>query len=666
MGRRRLQGAARRYGSGVGRAGSTHPLRTWQSRGRSWKVWGIRLPGRVCLLLSLIVVTPGSASAEPRLPLTVEERLASCIELEDAEPARAIALAESVLGGPPLPTPLQRAEALGCRGWAQAALGQRDEARRDAHALGRLIDGLSGKPDRVRLTRRAGGILHQSGDRVGAVDFYGRALVDAEAQGLEAERIPLLVNLGVLHSEFEEHERARVNYEQALALMQRIGERRHEAPVRFNLGLNLNGQGRYAEAVPHLQRALELVRASPLAGSGHEANVAIGLVTALNGSGEREPARQLIEAVRGSGLAEQLPSLGGQLLAIEARRLADEGFHEAALAALDRIDAASQTDFQQWSLLRQRADLLERLQRHAEANAVLRRAAEQREAYLRHQNHERLAALEAHLRDREQRLAMEQLQADAEQQALALKRSARRWWQALVGGSALLFAAGWLLLWQRRMNRRLDQVSRTDPLTGLANRRDMGQRLQQLSARGASGGRAAVLLVDIDLFKRINDDFGHDVGDAVLVAFAGRLRTACGADAKVARWGGEEFLVLLPQADPESITALSEGLRRRLAEPIDVGEWQVHAPVSIGYCNLPLPGAAGADAWHHSVQIADAALYLAKDAGRDGWAGAWIGERIPDWPPERLAREFRLARAQGVLALRSSRPLREPLAAVVG
>jgi diguanylate cyclase (GGDEF)-like protein len=648
--------------AGLTRAASTLGPRAWHSRFQPWKEGGESVPVRARIALSLLLTLSTSAAAESRLPVTVDERLATCLEVEDPEPARAVALADSVLSGPPAPSLAQRAEALGCRGWATASMGQRDDARRDAHSLGRLIEVLADEPDRVRLTRRAGGILHRSGDRVGAVDFYAKALADAEAQGLEAERIPLLINLGVLHSEFEEHERARVNYEQALALMERLEDRRHEAPVRFNLGLNLNGQGRHAEAVPHLQRALDLVRASPLAGSGYEANVAIGLASALRGSGEREAAADLIGAVRGSGLAGQSPALDGQLLSIEAAQLADEGRVEAALAALDRIDPASQTEIQQWSLLRQRADLLERLGRHAEASASLRRAGEQREAYLRHQNHERLAALEAHLRDREQRLAMERLQGEAEQQGLALKRSARRWWLSILGGSLLLFAAGAVLLWQRRMNRRLDRVSRTDPLTGLANRRDMAERLRALSHEPKGG--AAVLLIDIDLFKRINDEFGHDAGDAVLVAFASRLQAEAGDEAKVARWGGEEFLVLLPEAGNQPTRDLAERLRQSLAEPIELGERRVRAPVSIGYCNLPLPGAQGADAWHHSLQLADAALYLAKDAGRDGWAGVWIDERLPDWPPERLAREFRLARAQGILNVQSSRPVREALAAV--
>ena len=230
-------------------------------------------------------VAQAEADSPAAFPLTAVERLSACAAVEDQDPAHAVALADSVLEESGQLSPLQRAEALGCRGWARATLAARDEARRDAHALRSLVAQLPPTADRVRLTRRAGGILHRSGERVGAVELYAQALSDSEAQGLEAERIPLLVNLGVLHSEFEEHERARVNYEQALALMDRVGDHRHEAPVRYNLGLNLAGQERFAEAVPHFRRTLALVRETGVGGPGQEAAVAMALANALQQTG---------------------------------------------------------------------------------------------------------------------------------------------------------------------------------------------------------------------------------------------------------------------------------------------------------------------------------------------------------------------------------------------
>jgi diguanylate cyclase (GGDEF)-like protein len=615
--------------------------------------------------MSLLLVTATScvganAPDEAKLPVTIDERNAACVQAEDADPERAIALAQSVLERGSALSQMQRAEALGCRGWSQAALARKEEARRDAYALRDLVQGFERGPERVRLTRRAGGILHRSGDRVGAVDLYAQAVTDAEAQGLEVERIPLLVNLGVLHSEFEEHARAQVNYEQALALMERLGDHRYEAPVRYNLGLNLAGQERHAEAVPHFRRALELIRDGGIGGPMQELGASVALAAALQRSGEHAEAQALLERARAIEVPARDPSLELQFATIEAGQRATAGDVAGALALLDAVETGRLDEIQQWQLLRNRADLLERLGRFEQAARVLREINTLRERYLRHQNHERLAALDAHMRDREQRLELERLQADAETQARRLEARERLQWATAIVAGGLLLLGSLVLLWQRRMNRRLYLASHTDPLTGLANRREMTQRMRTLSIEGS--GSTALLLIDIDLFKRINDEHGHEVGDGVLIAYAERLRAEAGEGASVARWGGEEFLVLLPGCDLATASAAVERLRALLAEPIPTAKGAVHAGASLGFANLPLPGPRHPDAWHHSVQLADSALYLAKRAGRDAWAGYWIEREIPDWPAERLGREPHLARSLHLIVPVSSRPLRDAVA----
>jgi len=615
------------------------------------------------LLPAAVAMASAAQTAAVGLPLTIDERISACIDAEDADPPHSVALADSVLAGPAALSPLQRAEAHGCRGWAQATLSRLDEARRDAHALAGIVRSLPESAERVRLTRRAGGILHRSGDRIAATDLYALAVAEAEALGLEAERIPLLANLGVLHSEFEEHERARVNYEQALALMDRLGDHRHEAPVRYNLGLNLLGQQRNADAVPHLRRALDLVRDTGLGGPMQQVAIGVALASALSGSGDIDGARTLIAEVQGLGAPLHDSSLRAQMTLIDAAERAAQGAPAAALALLDPLPMDSLSEIQQWQVLVKRAELQERLGRFADATVTLRAINALRERYLRHQNHERLAALEAHLRDREQRVEIDRLQADAQSQALRLAAQARLQWVIVGGAGLLLLLGGSVMLWQRRMNHRLDRASRTDALTGLPNRRDMVQRLRALSVD--TRVHAAVLLVDIDLFKRINDQHGHAVGDQVLIAFGQRLMAGAGSAAALARWGGEEFLLLLPHADHAAVRALAERLRVELARPIrtDAGAIELHA--SIGYANLPLPGAGDPEAWQYSVQLADSALYLAKQSGRDAWAGYWLDRPIDEWPAERIARDIRLARALGLVTPTASRALKESPSVVV-
>lgn len=612
------------------------------------------------LLAALLGLVCAAHSFAQPLPLSIDERIAACEAAEDAEPERAKALAQSVLDELPAPASTQKAAALGCRGWSQAVLGQREEARRDAFALVTQLQSLGASVERVRLTRRAGSILHRGNDRVGAIELYARAVADAEAQGLEAERIPLLINLGVLQAEFEEHERARVNYEQALGLMERLKDYRYEAPARFNMGLTLNGQKKFAEAIPHLKRTLELVRSNGMGGPMQEVAISLALATAQQETGDTAAAAELIDRVRALDVPLSDANMRLQMAQIEADQLTDAGDYRGALELLEAIDGGELGEIQQWTWLRHRVALLEKLGRFEEATQHLNEAIELRETYLRHQNHERLAALEAHLRDREQRLEMERLESVATAQGQQLDASLRQKWMIAIAAGLLLLMGGAVVAVQRRMNRRLDQVSRTDPLTGLANRRDMAERLRRRVASGESG--AAVFLFDIDLFKHINDEHGHGVGDEVLVAIADRLRECLPDGSGVARWGGEEFLVLLDRADQDGARNLIERVRQAMLPAIENSIGAIRSSLSAGFCNLPLPGASGPRAWHCSLQLADSALYLAKRAQRGIWVGYWIDSVLPDWPPERLGREPTLARSLGILVPISEKALAPPLA----
>lgn len=165
---------------------------------------------------------------------------------------------------------------------------------------------------------------------------------------------------------------------------------------------------------------------------------------------------------------------------------------------------------------------------------------------------------------------------------------------------------------QLRLRAALDQLermARTDPLTGLANRRHFDQRLAALAAESrANGSPLSLLVCDVDHFKRINDAVGHAEGDAVLVGVARRLADAVDAGALVARWGGEEFVCGV-RLDPTAALDLAERIRDRVrVEPI-----AGHAiTVSIGVAPVhPMRGTRTA------FLLADAALFRAKQAGRD-------------------------------------------------
>ena len=164
----------------------------------------------------------------------------------------------------------------------------------------------------------------------------------------------------------------------------------------------------------------------------------------------------------------------------------------------------------------------------------------------------------------------------------------------------------------RQRNADLDRMSRTDALTGLSNRRHLDEQLgRQLSDADRHDEPLCVLLLDIDHFKKVNDDYGHPAGDLVLCAFADRLRAELRANDIAGRWGGEEFLVIMPRTDLAGALEVAERLRRATAAtPVRAGLWRISVTVS-GGCAISMGGEADS-----LLQRADTCLYGAKASGR--------------------------------------------------
>jgi diguanylate cyclase (GGDEF)-like protein len=185
--------------------------------------------------------------------------------------------------------------------------------------------------------------------------------------------------------------------------------------------------------------------------------------------------------------------------------------------------------------------------------------------------------------------------------------------QQLIAAIALVLSAvilsGALVESDRAHRRR----STLDPLTGLFNRNALDQRLSELDGQpaGAADGRShALLLCDLDNFKRVNDRLGHAAGDAVLQDVAQTMRAALRAGDSIYRVGGEEILVVLPGATDGDAVGIAERLRRAVSERRPVG---VRVTISVGVA-VSRPGPIDTD---ELVGRADAALYSAKAGGRD-------------------------------------------------
>lgn len=292
---------------------------------------------------------------------------------------------------------------------------------------------------------------------------------------------------------------------------------------------------------------------------------------------------------------------------------------EAAIAQLQAVRAGL-------------ADAYERIGRSREALATLRKADALKEEMSRQEREKAVSEAQekfsAERKDHEiERLSLENAHRQAEV-------SARTWQQRLWAAAAVALALGLFLLIQivkrtRSRNRELEvnnaalsEQSVHDPLTGAFNRRHCHVLMNQQEALLLAKSRdrkysacAGLAVLEVDHFKSVNDTYGHVAGDEVLVEIAHRLQGLLRQQDTVVRWGGEEFVLILPGTPPDGIAILIERALHAIAgEPMTIGHKPVWVTVSAGCVAYPLsPG----EHWEDALQVADFAMYLAEQRGRN-------------------------------------------------
>jgi diguanylate cyclase (GGDEF)-like protein len=478
------------------------------------------------------------------------------------------------------------AEALYQRGYLRGLLGELASGLADLRQSIAINERLK-LPQQVQTATNSVAILYnRMGDYGHAREYFEASLRSQQAQGLTREIVVTQHNLGRVLENLKEWDAAQRAFETVLALSREIGYRRGEAYALRGLASVRNARDAPADALALLEHAARAQQQTP---------------------DERLRAQILLQ--RG-----------------------------IALRGLKRIDASAAELQRALKIFRQAESLAEIAASHGELARTLAAAGDWRGAYeqqmqfkkatdalLTRQLDQRFATLRVEF-DTEAKVkenALLQRENAAAERALEQERRASRL-QAVVLVLLLLMAAllGVLAWRQRRDSQAMRQLAMTDELTGLPNRRRV---LAQLEALLAEPERSCALLIaDLDNFKSINDTHGHPVGDEVLRAVANVLQEAARDPIVIGRLGGEEFVLLLPDADEDAAHALGQRLLAQVRN-LDVSQWFTgrRLSVSIGL-TVSVPG----DTVGRMLRRADYALYAAKASGRDRLVARTVADEV--------------------------------------
>ncbi|HEU4630348.1 MAG TPA: tetratricopeptide repeat-containing diguanylate cyclase [Gemmatimonadaceae bacterium] len=650
----------------------------------------------VALLLAVAAPPPrAQAPAAPDAPppaLSDAARGRALARLVDAykgdEPARALAYgAEALRIFARMPDDSAHVATLDEMAWAYMTLAQYDSAVAYAERGRRLAERAGQRPGLARAISNLGTIAQRRGDPLRAVELFEEALVVQREIGapreianslnnlgfvystdlaeygvaldyhLEARRLrdPLrdtaaialsLNNIGIVYGRLRQYDLALAYFDSALVLRRAQGSTARVAATLSNIGDMYQERGAYARALAPHRESLRLRRQvgdrSAIALAHRNLGVAYLALGQLDSAhAELTEALRIGDEVGDRGLAVR--NLLGLAAVERARgRLATaEATTRRALAVAEAMPSRELAR-QAWEAL---AAVQEARGAPAAALASYKRFKALSDSIFDDNTSRRVAGLERRFSEerREHELAHAQ-----RQEALALLAAERRAVQRNgVIAIGLLVGLVGLARYRRRAERArmAEELSMTDALTGARNRRFLQQTIAMDVAASVRRHRVAAerglpaddadlvfYLVDLDHFKRINDEHGHAAGDRLLVELTRVLQAASRESDVVVRWGGEEFLVLGRFTDREQAAQQAERLRAAVEAHTTVleGGRVLRATCSIGYAVFPfVSGDPDALAWEEVVSLADHGTYAAKRLGRNAWAGYVPGDGAP-------------------------------------
>ncbi len=504
--------------------------------------------------------------------------------------------------------------------------------------------------------------IRSSADKLeDAIRFGHEALKLADARGDAWRQAEVRGELAYNYFTAKQLARAISLNDEAMAIAARDGDPMTLALASNKHAIFRDGEGDLAGARRGFMAALDYARKA--GAKAEEAGYLANLADSFLKIGEYPTA--LRYAQQALPLTRELKNLNGETVALANIGLAQIAMHDieagkknlrASIAIDERRDSLSgmaATYEEMGQYLEKAGDLagaVEALHQYrALSDQILQRDQQQAIFEMQEQFDAGRRAEELELLRRENDLKGEQLRARDLQQNL--------WWLLAASGLLTIVVVAMLARRVRDTNReladsnaRLQEQAEVDPLTGLANRRHFQATMRKVAADGKLEG--TVFLIDIDHFKRINDCWGHAVGDAVIVEVARRLRAVLREPDLIVRWGGEEFLVVVRTLTGEGVESLAERMLDAIgAQPVEHEERSISTSASIGFATFPIEPMRLAVSWERAINLVDTALYLAKAHGRNRAYGVRNLHAHDDAQLEAIGRSLEQAWREGEVAL---------------
>ncbi|MFO1425408.1 MAG: GGDEF domain-containing protein [Steroidobacteraceae bacterium] len=471
------------------------------------------------------------------------------------------------------------------------------------------------------ILKDRGWLRFGEGNVEGALSDLMQAYQQLRVRGDADEQTIVAGRLAAVYVSAREYSQAIELLGETIDYFMRAGANSRLPTAYDRLGRALAAQGRYPDAIEAFEKmGHEALRLGDRAAQGYSdiricgVQIERGL---LQAAAQHCASAQRDLAQASSPDREERRILDAYLARIDLA----SGRAQAALQGFDRaingdpagVSKPLRAQFHLW-----RAGANAALGRYADAYADMQEHLARTQALTEIESERQVAVLRVRFAtDREVRKNEVLARDNALKQERLARQQLATWLSSAVAAvaAALLLALGWNLQRTRRHRRELQQLAETDELTRLPNRRTvLSHAAAAFAAAREQRNALTVALIDIDHFKTLNDRFGHACGDRVLQQVAQSARAIMNGRGEVGRYGGEEFLVVLPGHPLEAARPLIERLReavKLIAVPEETGD--AHITLSAGIAALQLDDVTV----EQMIRRADAALYTAKNAGRD-------------------------------------------------